>query len=110
MTMTTPAPAAAAATTMPPDYGPFRTREQAEAVFGGFREAARADGDGVAFWSACALTDTLDCLIAPDDMFSGPLGDYDRQVLDELAGRLDPLAVAVLCSLILRAAHHDPEW
>jgi len=88
---------------MPPDFGPFRTREQAEAVFGSFRDAAHRAPEGVRFYSDCALTDTCHVL-------GGELGGYDRQVLAQLA-ELDPAAVMVVCSLLLRAAKNGlPRW
>jgi hypothetical protein len=80
------------------DLGPFRTRQEAEAHLTGWRSlmplASRHRHRG----NLETLTDAM-------DMLGVPLGDYDREILGQLAAQLDPLAVAVLVSLIRRAAH-----
>ena len=96
---------------------PFRTREEAEHVFAGFRQAAERGtsgppGERLVFTRsqhlAGALADTLDVLIAPDDVLSEPLGEYELAVIGKVAGALDPVDAGVLCSMIRRAAHDQP--
>jgi hypothetical protein len=94
----------------PPGNGPFRSREQTEAVFAGFREGAERGTFGppgeqiVGTYSqalVAALTDTV-------EGFGGELGDYDRQLIERLAGLLDPVDVRVLCSWTERV-HDTPD-
>ena len=96
---------------------PFRSREEAEHVFAGFRKAAERGtsgppGEKLVFTRsqhlAEALADTLDVLISPDDVLSGPLGEYDLAVVGKVAAALDPVDVGVLNSMIRRAAHDQP--
>jgi hypothetical protein len=86
--------------------GPFGTREQAEAAFDGFRQAAQRGrsgppGEELVFTYhqhlAEALADTADsCGLE--------LGDYDRQLIVRLATMLDPVDTGVVCSWLTRAA------
>jgi hypothetical protein len=87
-----------------PDDGPFSTREQAETVFAAFRDAAAAGrsgppGEELVFTRgqhlADALTDTI-------EGFGADLGDYDRELIERLAGLLDPVEMRVACSWIYR--------
>ena len=84
---------------------PFRSREQAEHAFAGFRQAAERGGGQ---HLAEALTDTIETLIAPAEPLGEPLGEYDRAVIGKVAAALDPVDVEVLCSMIRRAAHDQP--
>ena len=90
-----------AAATRPADYGPFTTRQEAEAALGRIASAARTP-EGMRYCNRDSLTDTF-------DMLGAGIGDYERQVLDDLAGQLDRLTVEVLCSMIRRAAHDQPD-
>jgi len=96
----------------PPGNGPFDTREQAEAVFAAFSQAARRGtsgppGEQMFFaarqWKAEALADTIELW--------APLGDYDRQVIAALAGLLDATDIGVVCSWLYRikADQYDQE-
>ncbi len=100
-----------------PADSPFATREEAEHVFAGFRQAVERGtsgppGEQLVFTRrqhlAGALADTIDVLIAPDDPLSEPLGEYDLVVVGKVAAALDPVDVEVLNSMIRRAAHDQP--
>ncbi len=95
----------------PPDNGPFASREQAEAVFAGFRQAAASGrtgppGEQLFFtarqWKAEALADTI-------ELWAG-LEAYDREVITKLAGLLDAVEIGVVASWFYRAARdeYDP--
>jgi hypothetical protein len=79
------------------DLGPFRTRQEAEARLTGWRSL-------MPLAPQTRHRNNLEDLTVAMEMLGVELGDYDREVLGELA-ELDPLAVAVLVSLIRRAAH-----
>jgi hypothetical protein len=102
----------------PAGDGPWHTREQAAARYAGFAAAAErgtsgAPGEQIVYEPGQlereTITDTLDTLIAPADVLSGPLGEYDLAVVGKIAEALDPVDVAVLCSMICRAAHDTPD-
>lgn len=88
-----------------PQDGPWATREQAEHVFAGFREAAERGtsgppGEQLVFTSrqhlAEALADTIEGY--------APIGDYDRALIERLAGLLDAVDIGVICSWVYRVA------
>ncbi len=94
-----------------PGNGPFDTREQAEHVFSGFRQAAEAGrsgppGEQIVLpghqWKAEALADTI-------ELWAG-LEAYDREVITKLAGLLDAVEIGVVASWFYRAARdeYDP--
>jgi hypothetical protein len=83
------------------DLGPFRTREEAEACLTGWRSL-------VPLAPAHRYRGNLETLTDAMEMLGAELGQYDRQVLGQVAG-LDPLTVAVLVALIRRAAHDRPD-
>lgn len=91
------------ALTADPTDSPFRTRQQAEAVFAHFRRGAEQGTYGPASqFLADALADSI-------HVFDVQLGSYDRQLIARLAQLLDPVDVAVICSWVRRAAHDCPE-
>jgi len=94
----------------PPDDGPFLSREQAEARFARFREAAErgtsgAPPDQLVFTYSQHLTEALADTI---EGFGAELGDYDRQLIERLAELLDPVEIGVVCSWIYRV-HDSPD-
>jgi hypothetical protein len=97
MTSTTGAATAETAEPAPADYGPFRTREEAEACLTGWRSLMPLAPQIRHRNNLETLTDAL-------DMLGAELGEFDREVLGQVAD-LDPLTVVVLVSLIRRAAH-----
>ena len=94
-----------------PSDGPFDSRPAAEAVFGEFRAAAERGHSGppgeqitysLGQFLTDAITDTIESL-------GGRIGAYDRALIIHLAGYLDPVEAATVCSWIRRAAGDRPE-
>lgn len=94
----------------PPGDGPFATREQAEAAFAHFAQAAERTrseppGEQVVFsgrtgYAVAYLTDTIG--------YWAPLGAYDLDLIARLAAALDTVDVAVLASWIYRIKEGMP--
>jgi hypothetical protein len=86
-----------------PTDSPFRTRQQAEAVFAHFRSGAEhGPYRPTSQFLADALADSI-------HVFDVRLGGYDRELIARLARLLDPVDVALICSWIRRAAHDCPD-
>jgi hypothetical protein len=92
-----------------PQNGPFHSREQAEAVFAEFRQAAElgrsgSPGEQLVFtprqFKAEALADAIG--------YWAELGDYDRQLIELLAGMLDAVDISVVCSWLYRIMQDVP--
>jgi hypothetical protein len=94
----------------PPENGPFATRQQAELVFGVFRQAAETGragppGEQLVYTTRGFLADALTDAIE----IRAELGDYDRQLIARLAGLLDAVDVGVLCSWLDRVTRDTPQ-
>jgi hypothetical protein len=94
----------------PAGDGPFCSREEAEARFARFREAAERGtsgppGDQLVFTYSQHLTEALTDTI---EGFGAELGDYDRQLIEHLAELLDPVEIGVVCSWVYRV-HDAPD-
>ena len=94
-----------------PTDGPFSSREEAAAVFAEFCRAAERgtsgpSGEQLVFTGDQHLTDALTDSI---DSFGVELGAYDHQLIAWLAGLLDPVDIAVICSWMRRVAHDVPD-
>lgn len=96
----------------PPSDGPFASRQQAEAVFAHFRQAAQRGRSGPP-WEQLTYTTPgflADSLADTIDSFPGAVvAAYDRILIDRIAGLFDPVDVAVIMSWIRRAAGDRPD-